>query len=140
MTAEAVRRIDNEHLPRLDLTHTPLRVDIGHPRPDVATLEVFGEVDRATVPLLIACLENVGRPGLRTVVVGLAHVSFLGVCGLEALYDAREDLELIGATLCLASASKGVWRVLSLADLAPVFPVYTTLNDAVDRSPSSSVA
>jgi anti-sigma B factor antagonist len=55
------------------------------------TVEVVGEVDHFTAPLLSACLDtHVARGGLRELVVDMDGVTFLGAAGLAIL--ARADL------------------------------------------------
>lgn len=85
-----------------------------------ATVEVDGEVDSYTAPLLEACLNaQSGRPGLRTLVVDLDRVRFLGVAGAAVLARAHARCAARGAHLVVRCPEPGiVRRVLQVTGLA----------------------
>ena len=61
---------------------------------------VRGEVDAYTAPLLEACLDGqVGRRKVRTVVVDLEEVTFLGAAGVAVLVRVRRRCLARGARL-----------------------------------------
>ncbi len=93
----------------------------GCPRGRV-TVEVDGEVDGYTVPLLEACLDaQTSRPWLRTLVVDLERVRFLGAAGVAALVRAHARCTARGARLEVRCPEQGIVRralqVTGVADL-----------------------
>jgi anti-sigma B factor antagonist len=88
-----------------------------------AVLEVVGEVDTFTAPLLGACIRSrTDRPGLRMLVVDLARVTFLGAAGASVLARAHRRCREVGARLVVRGAGRPlVVRMLRLAGL-PVEP------------------
>ncbi len=86
------------------------------------TVEVDGEVDGYTVPLLEACLDaQTSRPWLRTLVVDLERVRFLGAAGAAALVRAHARCTAQGARLEVRCPEQGIVRralqVTGVADL-----------------------
>jgi anti-sigma B factor antagonist len=83
-------------------------------------VDVAGEVDTFTAPLLEACLRSQAtRPGLRRLVVDLGRVTFLGLAGVSALARADRRCSRHGARLVVRSGGRsGVLRPLQLTGLA----------------------
>jgi anti-sigma B factor antagonist len=68
--------------------------------PGRVVVEVTGEVDTYTAPLLGACLHSQsGRRGLRELIVDLEQVTLLGTAGVAALAQARRRCRMRGARL-----------------------------------------
>ena len=89
---------------------------------DRSIVEVDGEVDSYTAPLLAACLDaQTGRPGLRTLVVDLHRVRFLGAAGAAVLARAHARCAAQGARLVVRCPEQGIVRralqVTGLAEL-----------------------
>jgi len=69
-------------------------------RPGSVVVDVTGEVDTFTVPLLELCLDSQGnRRDLRELVVDLDQVTFLGVVGVAALARAHRRCARRGVRL-----------------------------------------
>jgi anti-anti-sigma factor len=69
-------------------------------RPGRVVVEVVGEVDAATAPLLDACLRSQAtRPGTRDLVVDLRGASLLGGAGARAVARAGRLCRRRGARL-----------------------------------------
>jgi anti-anti-sigma factor len=86
------------------------------------TVEVDGEVDSYTAPLLEACLDTqTRRPGLRTLVVDLARVRFLGATGAAVIARAHARCAERGARLVVRCPQGGIvgrtLQVTGVADL-----------------------
>ena len=94
--------------------------------PDVRTghvvVEVTGEVDTYTAPLLDACLRSqAGRRGVLEVVVDLRGVTFLGAVGVTALARAYRRCRMHGARLMIRTGGhRNVEHSLELTGLADV--------------------
>jgi len=87
-------------------------------RHDLLIVSVAGEVDLATAPILAGKLR---LAGVRTLIVDLSEVSFMGAAGLSVLHaSARRKRGRTG----LVANTRAVLRPLSVVafDAAPVFP------------------
>lgn len=87
---------------------------IVHASDDTIVVEVAGEIDLATAPLLEDTLT--ATPANMNVVVDLTYVTFLDARGIAALVAARDTLRARGSTLMVANPVSHVARVLMLAD------------------------
>jgi anti-anti-sigma factor len=99
--------------------HTLLRRPVAHPapllsvstatdpRPDRVVVEVVGEVDSGTAPVLAVCLQSQpGRPGIRELVVDLAGVTFLGTAGIDVLVQADRRCRGRGVRLVVRTGGR----------------------------------
>ena len=79
-------------------------------------VEVVGEVDEYTAPLLASCLRGQSaRSAVRTLVVDLSRVRFLSCAGLALLEEAAERCAARGARLVLRTGERrGALRALEL--------------------------
>jgi anti-anti-sigma factor len=82
-----------------------------------AVVEVVGEVDDSTAPLLEACLRGQSaRAAVRTLLVDLSQVGHLSCAGLAVLTEAAERCAGHGARLVVRPGERRiVLRVLRLA-------------------------
>jgi anti-anti-sigma factor len=72
-------------------------------------VEVVGEVDSSTAPLLESCLRGqAGRPGVRTLVVDLSRVGHLSCAGLAVLAEAAGRCAGRGARLVVRPGDRRV--------------------------------
>jgi anti-sigma B factor antagonist len=83
---------------------------------DEIVLEVSGEIDMATAPMLASALDA-APPGHRMVVLDLSAVGFMGSCGVATILQAREVLAGRGQDLVLRLPSPPVRRVLELTGI-----------------------
>jgi anti-sigma B factor antagonist len=90
-------------------------------RPGRVVVEVTGEVDTYTAPLLGACLHSQsGRRGLRELIVDLEQVTLLGAAGVAALDQAQQRCRKHGARLVVRCSGRR--RVRSIRASSPVAP------------------
>lgn len=76
-------------------------------RPGCVLVDVTGEVDNATAPLLRLCLDSqTAQRDLRELVVDLAEVTVLGAAGVTALSRAHRRCRRHGARLVLRCAGR----------------------------------
>ncbi|MDT0349986.1 STAS domain-containing protein [Pseudonocardia charpentierae] len=98
-----------------------VRLDVEVVREEAREAVVFvrGELDRASVPLLVGCLrELLHTDGTdRTVVVNLVGTTFVDVGGMCALLEATGSARRRGSRLYLAGCSTQLVRLLHLTDL-----------------------
>lgn len=98
-------------------------------------VEVVGEVDHYTAPLLGDCLRTqCERRGLRELVVDMAGVTFLAGAGLTVLAQARQRCSTRGVRLRVrCSGRRAVLRPLELAGLSDLL----LMDRAARRSPGA---
>ena len=90
------------------------------PRPGRVVVEVVGEIDAYTAPLLDACLRSQAtRPGVRELVVHLGQGQCLGAAGVTVLARADRRCRMRGARLLIRTGGRrDVLRPLQLTRLA----------------------
>jgi anti-sigma B factor antagonist len=94
-------------------------------------LEVEGEVDMLTAPLLLKAIEEVPE-GTPWVVVDLTKVSFLDSSGLNTLVQARRALDTRQVTMrVVVPADGGLRRVFEITRLTEALTVVGTLEAAL---------
>jgi anti-sigma B factor antagonist len=100
-------------------------------------VDVVGEVDHYTAPLLGDCLQrHCDRRGLRELVVDLDGVTFLGGAGLTVLARTRRRCSARGIRLVVwSSGHRAVLRSLQLGGLSDLLPV----DHAARRSPAAGI-
>jgi anti-anti-sigma factor len=105
----------------LSVTTLP-RIRAGH-----VVVEVIGELDSFTAPVVEACLRSQAlQRGARELVVDLRKVTFLGAAGVTVLAQAHRRCRLRGVRLVLrCGGRRSVLRplqVTGLADLVAIDP------------------
>lgn len=87
---------------------------------DTGVLELDGELDIATAPILIAALDAAAAtvPGVSLIVVDLDGLTFCGARGLELLMDAAETVARRGGLLVLARRPALVLRLMDMLGIA----------------------
>jgi anti-anti-sigma factor len=96
-----------------------LDVEVVRDEAGEAVVFVRGELDRASVPLLVGCLRELLDTGGadRTVVVNLAGTTFIDLGGMRALSEATESARDRGYPLYVAGCSTQLVRLLHLTHL-----------------------
>ena len=94
------------------------------PVDEVAGVAVRGEVELATTPVLTAALEEGIRRSSGPFVVDLAAVDFLDSSGIHCLVRARALLGRDDRALALVCPRNNVRRVLTLAGIDELVPIY----------------
>ncbi|MGI5224628.1 STAS domain-containing protein [Actinoallomurus sp. CA-142502] len=94
-------------------------------------LTISGELDIATTAVLrdriAAVLEDRAIP----VIIDLSRVSFCDASGLRMLVAVRRRADAYGCTVALAAPRPNVRKLLRITGLDQVFPIYSTLAQAV---------
>ncbi|WP_346054767.1 STAS domain-containing protein [Amycolatopsis dongchuanensis] len=92
-----------------------LRLSVERPEPGAAVVHVLGELDGITAPRLTELLAARLRGTLRTLVVDLRDVDFLGAAGLSTLLYADLLARQRHIALCvLADGNRAVNRILEI--------------------------
>lgn len=105
---------------------------VAHPIGRGTLLEVSGEVDPATVPLLRAVIHDTvaQRPG--RVHVDLSRVTFFDCSGLAVLIALRNRALQEGTAPLGVTASRQVRRLLDLAGVSELFDLYYPAPDGAE--------
>jgi anti-anti-sigma factor len=96
-------------------------------RPGQVVVEVTGEVDAYTTPVLELCLHSQARrPGVRELVVDLGQVTFLAAAGVGVLVQAHHLCRARDARLVVRTGGRRCalrpLQLTGLTDLVPVDP------------------
>ena len=97
---------------------TPVRFD-----EDDVVVEVRGELDVATAPLLQDLLDQLVAEGARRVSVDLAETSFVDSTGLGALLAALRRMQAHHGRLVLRNPRPAALRLLEVTALEKVFTI-----------------
>lgn len=99
------------------------------PMRDVAGVVVRGEIEIATAPVLTHAIEDAIRRTSGPFAVDLAAVDFLDSTGIHCLVRARALLGRDERALALVDPSPAVRRVLALAGLDELVPIYASRDE-----------
>lgn len=103
----------------------------------VSVLEVCGELDLWSGPQLDDCLINLAAVGRRRVVLDAAGLTFCDAAGIRILIRGDARARAREGWLRLACADRRFRRVLAIAKLTGVLPVFDSVADAVAGTPAA---
>jgi anti-sigma B factor antagonist len=115
-------------------TVAPMELSVTRPESGVSVIEIAGELDALTTPLLDECLREQRRAGLNHLVIDLSAVTFLGSSGLAALVQCSRKLEAQGSgskVHLTGTSHRAIRRPLELVGLLPLFSVHATQDEAM---------
>lgn len=115
-------------------TARPLGLIVSYPAPTVCVVQVAGELDTLTAPVLADCVREQLAAGPVQLVIDMEGVTFLGSAALSTLLQCSRWLETAvpGSKLHLSGTHRRiVSRPLELVGLLPLFNVHTTLAEAL---------
>lgn len=93
-------------------------------------VEVHGEVDVYTAPMLRERLIELISGGARSLVVDLSRVDFLDSTGLGVLVGALKRLRTAGGALALVCPKESLLKIFRITALDQVFTLYDTVEAA----------
>jgi anti-sigma B factor antagonist len=101
---------------------------------------LHGSLDIATSPTVRAALLDAAERGQRELVIDLTRLEFLDSTGLGALIGAHKRAKENGGRVSLVVQEGQILRLLRITGLLGVFPVYSTLDDALnERDPRAGL-
>lgn len=114
-------------------TIPPFRATVAEVGGQIALVSVSGELDLYVETELRDTLASAGALRVSTVVVDLSGVSFLDstICGI--LVAETKRLRRGGKTLVIVSNGNFASRVLEVAGIDQIVPVYSTLHAAFQK-------
>jgi anti-sigma B factor antagonist len=103
-----------------------MRIAVTESTPAVATLH--GELDIATIEAVRETLFSLARDP-RQLIVDLTGVTFCGWAGVRMLLEFQREVAEPGQTV-LAGCSRGLLRVMDIADVRALFDLADTVDEA----------
>ena len=95
-------------------------------------VELVGELDVYSAPLLREAFDRLPRDERRRVAVEMSRLDFLDSSGLGLLVGAMKRAQALGGGLCLVDAQERVLKIFRITGLARVIPAFTGMQDAFD--------
>jgi len=94
-------------------------------------LDVAGEVDLSTAPVLRARLDEVISGGSRRLIVSLEEVTFMDSSGLSVLVSAFKAMREAGGRISLVCDEPTIAKIFTITGLDRILSIHTTLREAV---------
>lgn len=98
-------------------------------------VQVGGEIDVYTAPVLRERLAAMHEAGHHDLVVDLRAVRFMDSTGLGVLIGVLKRTRLVGGRLVLVIDSERILKVFHITALTQVFDIYETLPEALAAAP-----
>ena len=122
-------------------TVAPMELSVGYPVSGVSVIEIAGELDALTTPLLDECLREQLQAGPTNLVIDLTEVTFLGSSGMAALVRCSRELNASGSghrVHLTGTGHRAIRRPLELVGLLPLFSIHDTQEDALAQIASGA--
>lgn len=127
-----------EH-PLAESSRTPGRSRVGGVSgPTVAA--VTGDLDAATAPEFLRRIDRATRGTVRTLIVDLSRMGFVGIAGVQALADAQDRASCRGVAMLLVPGGGTAVRALEVTGLAHRFHCFPSVRAAVEARRSALAA
>jgi anti-sigma B factor antagonist len=114
---------------------SPFQLETTGPVGDRAILQVTGEVDVYTAPMLREQLRDLAAKGAVHLIVDLSRVEFLDSTGLGALVGGLKRLREAHGSLALVVSTPRTLRIFQITGLTNVLAVNRSLQDAITADP-----
>ncbi len=111
------------------------RLDTAGPTGDCAVLQVTGEVDVYTAPMLRERIRELAAKGTAHLIADLGQVDFLDSSGLGVLVGGLKRLREDGGSLALVIKTPRILRVFEITGLTKAFAVWPSVTDAITADP-----
>lgn len=98
---------------------------------ELVVVSLAGEVDVDNVSRVRACLDEAVDKGGPRLVVDLSGLTFIDTTGLGVLVRQLARLRARDGSMALVAPDGQVLRRLRRTNLAPLFPIYDTLSQAL---------
>lgn len=105
-------------------------VHASRPASGVVVAHVDGEIDMLTAPKLRSDLAELAAPAPSVLVIDLAGVRFLGVCGITELLAIRDETTGTATSVRLVCDTQAVARPFELLGLWEVFAIFADVATA----------
>ena len=105
------------------------------PAGDCAVLQVTGEVDVYTAPMLRERIREIAANGAVHLIADLGQVDFLDSTGLGVLVGGLKRLREDGGSLALVITTPRILRIFQITGLTKAFAVWRSVTDAITADP-----
>ena len=102
---------------------------------DCAVLQVTGEVDVYTAPMLREQIRELAAKGAVHLITDLAQVDFLDSTGLGALVGGVKRLREADGSLCLVITTPRILRIFEITGLTKALAIQRSVTDAITADP-----
>ncbi len=106
----------------------------------VQALDLEGEVDVYTAPVLRQAIVDQVEAGVKHLVINLSRVEYLDSTGLGILIGGVKRLKEQGGSLKLAGPSARITRIFEITGLNKIFDVFASEQDALAAATSAAGA
>jgi len=103
-------------------------------------VQVGGEIDVYTAPVLRERLAALHESGQHDLVVDLRAVRFMDSTGLGVLVGVLKRVRLAGGSLSLVIDSERILKVFRITALTQIFDIFDSVGDALAGTPSEPEA
>ena len=110
-------------------------MEIIGPTGDCAVLQISGELDAYTAPILRDRMRDLTAVGVVNVIADLRQVDFLDSTGLGVLIGGLKRFREHGGSLAPVITKSGVLKVLQVTGLTTVLPPRSSVANAIDADP-----
>jgi anti-sigma B factor antagonist len=110
-------------------------VEIIGPTGDCAVLQITGELDAYTAPLLRDRMRDLTAVGVVNVIADLRQVDFLDSTGLGVLIGGLKRFREHGGSLVPVASQPRILKIFQITGLTTVFPPHPTVANAIDADP-----
>jgi anti-sigma B factor antagonist len=107
------------------------RLDTTGPAGDCAVLQVTGEVDVYTAPLLRERIRELAASGAVHLIADLGQVDFLDSTALGVLVGGLKRLREDGGSLALVIKTPRILRIFQITGLTKAFAAWPSVTDAI---------
>ena len=105
------------------------------PSGDCAVLQVTGEVDACTAPILRERIRDLAAKGAVHIIADLSRVEFLDSTGLGVLVGGLKRLREHDGSLTPVISTTRILRILDVTGLTKVFPPQPSVPAAITADP-----
>ena len=102
---------------------------------DCAVLQVTGEVDVYTTPMLRERMRELAAKGAVHLIADLSEVDFLDSSGLGALVGGLKRLREAGGSLALVISTPRILRIFEITGLTKALAPRRSVTDAITADP-----
>lgn len=115
----------------MNLKVTPRSLGGGNTTNDVQALDLEGEVDVYTAPVLRQAIMDRVEGGVKHLLIDLTRVEYLDSTGLGILIGGVKRLKEQGGSLRLVGPSARIQRIFEITGLNKIFDVYASEQEAL---------
>lgn len=123
----------------MNLKVTPRTLSGGTNTNDVQALDLEGEVDVYTAPVLRQAIMDQVEGGVKHLLINLARVEYLDSTGLGILIGGVKRLKEQGGSLRLVGPSARIQRIFEITGLNKIFDVYASEQEALGTAAAAAV-